>query len=71
MTWCQSCHSATANDRHGAPENSNFDTEQQVMLWKERIIARVITAQTMPIGGGLSSEDLELLERYFNNVSCP
>jgi uncharacterized membrane protein len=70
MTWCQACHSATATDRHGAPSGIDFDTETEVMAWKERIVVRVLDQQTMPLGGGLSTEDLELLEQYFNNVSC-
>lgn len=70
MTWCQACHSATATDRHGAPSGIDFDTQTEVMAWKERIVVRVLDQQTMPLGGGLSAEDLELLERYFNNVRC-
>ena len=71
MTWCQSCHSATTQDRHGAPAGIDFDTESEVMVWRDRIIIRVIEAQSMPLGGGLSSDDLTLLQRYFDNVSCP
>lgn len=70
MTWCQACHSATTNDRHGAPAGTDFDTQADVMAWRERITTRVLEEETMPLGGGLSMEDLELLERYFNNVRC-
>ena len=71
MTWCQACHSATAENRHGAPAGTDFDTEKSVMEWRERIITRVLEDQSMPLGGGLSSDDLALLQRYFDNVSCP
>ena len=71
MTWCQACHSATTQNRHGAPEGIDFDTETEVMQWRERILIRVIVDQSMPLGGGLSSADLDLLQRYFDNVSCP
>ena len=71
MTWCQACHSATAENRHGAPVGTDFDTEKSVMEWRERIIIRVIDDQSMPLGGGLSGDDLALLQRYFDNVSCP
>ena len=71
MTWCQACHSATTQDRHGAPAGTDFDTEMAVMQWRDRIIIRVIEDQSMPLGGGLSSDDLDLLQRYFDNVSCP
>ena len=71
MTWCQACHSATAENRHGAPTGTDFDTEKSVMEWRERIVTRVLEDQSMPLGGGLSSDDLALLQRYFDNVSCP
>ncbi|HEY5952646.1 MAG TPA: hypothetical protein VIV40_44410 [Kofleriaceae bacterium] len=29
-TYCISCHSATATDRHGAPSDQNYDTEEDV-----------------------------------------
>ena len=31
-TYCTSCHSANATNRHGAPRSQNYDTEADVVL---------------------------------------
>lgn len=57
-TWCRSCHSATAGDRRGAPPGMDFDTWEEVWALREAIGRVVLEDQTMPVGGGLSEEQL-------------
>ena len=60
---CQACHASTAADRHDAPEEITFDTEEQVWALADRILARTLgEAATMPPQGGVSDDDLYLLE---------
>ena len=35
-TYCTSCHSAAAENRRGAPESVDFDSEAAVLGWGER-----------------------------------
>jgi len=37
-----------------------------VIEWQERIQVRVLDEQTMPLGGGVHDNDLEMLETYMN-----
>ena len=60
-TWCQPCHSATTTDRSGAPEGIDFDTASDVRFWKAAVRRTVLEDGTMPLGGGLSDADAELL----------
>jgi uncharacterized membrane protein len=49
--WCESCHAASSTDRNGAPPNVTFDTQAQVVQWKDRIYARAADDNTsMPLG---------------------
>ena len=68
LTYCTACHSASATERYGAPEGVDFDTPTQVLAQAERVRARVIEAQTMPLGGGVPAEDLALLAEW---LDCP
>ena len=63
-TYCTSCHAEDATERFGAPEGVDFDSEQDVQDYEERIYIRVLDEGTMPLGGGIPEEDLELLEIY-------
>lgn len=63
-TYCRSCHSADTPDRRGAPEGSDFDTLEQVVATTDRIRVRVLDEQTMPVGGGVGQDDLDLLEDF-------
>ncbi len=57
VTNCQSCHAATAMDRHGAPAAVTFDTRGDVLRQAARVLARVAgDSPTMPPGGGISEE---------------
>lgn len=57
---CGSCHSATAANRHGAPDHVVLDTHAQVRDWKDRIL--VVTENgTMPPALALSEESRHLI----------
>lgn len=68
-TWCRTCHSETTPNRHDAPEGVDFDTRQQVLDQADRIRARVLDERTMPLGGGVPDEELELLEAWLTCAS--
>ncbi|MEO0606542.1 MAG: hypothetical protein AAF211_34260 [Myxococcota bacterium] len=62
---CQGCHASTAVDRFGAPEEVTFDTEEQVLVFSERILARATGPDAdMPPAGGPSEDDRIRLERW-------
>jgi len=49
--WCESCHSASSTDRNGAPADVTFDTQAQIVAWKDRIYANAADDNTsMPLG---------------------
>ncbi|MCB9765881.1 MAG: hypothetical protein H6739_39270 [Alphaproteobacteria bacterium] len=60
-TYCRSCHSDTTPNRMGAPESINFNTLEQVRDQAALIRDSVLVRQSMPVGGGVYEEDLELL----------
>lgn len=62
LTYCNSCHSRNTADRRGAPDGVDFDTEADLVQWKERVNVRVLQEGTMPLGGGVYSDELELLQ---------
>jgi uncharacterized membrane protein len=68
LTWCSSCHSQTAPERYGAPESVTFDTTEDIIEWKSRIEYRVIQEQTMPIGGGISQDELQTLQIFLDTL---
>ncbi|MDB4956599.1 MAG: hypothetical protein JWO36_4168 [Myxococcales bacterium] len=50
-TNCSTCHSASAGSRHGAPENFQFDTIEDVHHRADRIFVRAAATNTsMPPG---------------------
>lgn len=58
--YCQSCHAASALERHGAPGEFIFDTVEQVRRHRARIFARsAATNDSMPPG----PDDPPLAER--------
>ena len=68
--WCRGCHSASvpAGMRQRAPLAVNFDTEAQVLEYRERIAARALgTKPTMPPAGGPSDEERALLAEW---IAC-
>ena len=68
--WCRGCHSASVpmGMRQKAPLDINFDTEADVLAWRERIAARATgTMPTMPPAGGPSGEERALLAEW---IAC-
>ena len=63
-TYCASCHSASAPDRHGAPEDLNFDTLAEVQAQAAAIRGSVLEQGSMPVGGGVTEEARTLLEVF-------
>jgi uncharacterized membrane protein len=59
---CQPCHASTTAERNGAPTNVAFDTYEDVVTHRDRILA-VITSDppTMPPAMALPDADRELL----------
>ncbi len=66
ITYCTACHSATSPDRYGAPEGIDFDTEEEVATLSSLIRQTVLEEGSMPYGGGVYDEDLELLAIYLD-----
>ena len=63
-TYCQSCHSETSQNRYDAPAHVNLDTVADIRGWSERIRARVLDDQTMPVGGGVPEDELTRLDAW-------
>jgi uncharacterized membrane protein len=64
-TYCLSCHSRqNVDQRNGAPIEANFDTEAEFAALAPRVRARVLEQGTMPLGGGVQPDDLQLLDFY-------
>jgi uncharacterized membrane protein len=62
---CDVCHAATSPDRHDAPADVSFDTEDDVRTWRDEILVRATgDAPTMPPTGGVSEDDRFLLESW-------
>lgn len=60
---CQGCHATTTPNRHGAPDDVDFDTLERV--WEQKwFILGVATgdAPTMPPEGGVVDDDRTRLE---------
>jgi uncharacterized membrane protein len=64
VSYCQSCHAATAADRHGAPEGIDFATEAEVRAQTDAVRRVVVTNATMPPGGGLLADDVTLIGEW-------
>jgi uncharacterized membrane protein len=59
---CQSCHAVGAQERNGAPDDVTFDDEQQVAIFADRVLARVVDDATMPPQGGVTDDERHLVE---------
>jgi uncharacterized membrane protein len=64
LTYCQGCHAGSAPERYGAPEAVTFDSVEEAWSWSDRILARTVEAGGMPPAGGVSAEELLLLESW-------
>ncbi len=60
---CQTCHASTSPNRHDAPEEITFDTEEQALALATSILG-VATGESpaMPPEGGVAEEDRYKLE---------
>lgn len=67
LTHCQGCHATTTQDRHGAPEAVVFDTEQDAYDRRADILRVVVETGTMPPAGGVTDDEMQLLEAW---LSC-
>jgi hypothetical protein len=63
-TWCNSCHASSTPNRFGAPEETTFDSIDEVADWNARIRVRVLDAGNMPLGGGLSDAEESDLDAF-------
>ncbi len=65
---CQGCHAASAPDRHDAPVDVTFDTEEEALRWADRVLATATGDEpSMPPRGGVSDDDRYRLEVW---LSC-
>jgi len=67
--YCEGCHSADAEDRHGAPETVTFATVDEVWAWSEQILALAadLDDPAMPPGGGVPDDERTKLNWW---LSC-
>lgn len=66
LTWCRSCHSETAADRHGAPEYLNYDTLDSVRGAAHNIRQAALWDQVMPPSYPLDDENREILSSFLD-----
>ena len=60
---CDSCHASTTADRQEAPDDVVFDSEDEALVWGDRILARAAADDAdMPPEGGVAADDRYLLE---------
>ena len=71
LTYCNSCHANASQERHGAPPGVVFDSPELVQSQAARVRVRVLDQGDMPLGGGVSQDDLFLLERYLCALESP
>ncbi len=63
--YCQTCHAEGSPNRHDAPPDLAFGSEREVLRWSTAIRAAVLTAEPrMPPGGGLTDDELALLDAW-------
>lgn len=60
LEYCDTCHSATSENRNGAPDTVTFDTEAEVAALQASMI-RMIDAGSMPPGMPIAEQDKTLL----------
>ena len=67
--WCRGCHASAIPEggRQNAPLGVNFDTDADLVRWKDRIRARATgDTPTMPPAGGPSAEERTLLVEWID-----
>jgi uncharacterized membrane protein len=61
--YCQPCHASGSELRNGAPENVTFDSYEETLAWRDRILATATVSEpTMPPNLDLSAIDAENLQ---------
>lgn len=66
-SYCLPCHSANTEQRYGAPDGINFDTEEEVRTLEGLVRSTALSEEpTMPIGGGVPQADLDFLADYLD-----
>ena len=66
--YCQPCHASGSTLRNGAPESVTFDTREETLAWRDRILLAATSAEpTMPPNLSLSPIDAENLRIW---LSC-
>lgn len=63
---CRPCHSALVREaqRGNAPLGIDFDNEQDVLDWADRIQERTVDLKTMPPAGGMLEEERKLFGEW-------
>jgi uncharacterized membrane protein len=69
--YCTACHSISSPNRYGAPEGVDFDTLADVRGHAGAIRYAVFDAQTMPLGGGVPDDQLDLLLLFLDCGLAP
>jgi hypothetical protein len=65
-TYCNACHAASTENRHGAPTSVTFDTLDQVRDRADAIHRAVLEMGSMPLGGGVPDDERTLLQMFFD-----
>ncbi len=65
-SYCVSCHSSQAIDRHGAPEYLNYDTLDGVREARHSIREAALWDQVMPPGYPLEEEQRAILSSFLH-----
>lgn len=69
---CQACHASTTPDRRGAPQTVTFDTYEDTMAHRDRILARSGGDDpTMPPQGGVDAAQREKLTLWLTCGEAP
>lgn len=63
-SYCRTCHSSTTEERFDAPEGVDFDTLDDVRMWEGAIRTTVLVEESMPVGGGVPTAELEALDAF-------
>lgn len=67
-TYCTSCHHPNSANRHGAPTGIDFHARAGTETQSDRIRARVLNSQDMPLGGGVPTDELVRLDAWLSCV---
>ena len=63
--YCIGCHGMQSSNRHGAPNEVTLDSIENIQMHVEVVHAEVASG-TMPPGGGVASESVELVLQWLD-----